>query len=173
MSVAFFGGHRPPLQLALQDNRCDRVLLAVAQGNERVCDAALFGEFFGAPGEDEKRFATWFLVHVDVAPPHRFADTGAECFRNGFLGGEPRGQMSRGKFHRHRVFDFATGKDAMEKFLAEAVERTFNARTLDKVDTNPEHAHPLYSSMARSISRTALSSPTKTAREIIEWPMLS
>src|SRR5438552_10489841 len=115
-------------------------MLGVAEGDQRGNHAALGRELLRWTGKDQKRFAVWFLANVDVAPTHRFADAGAESFGNRFLRRKTRGQMTRGKFHRHGIFNFAFGEDAMKKAIAEATARMLNARAFDKIDTNAEYA---------------------------------
>jgi hypothetical protein len=51
--------------------------------------------------------------------------------------------MTRRKFHRHRIFDFALGENAPEKFFAEAIERALDPRALDEIHPDAENAHPL------------------------------
>src|SRR5207247_9458821 len=77
--------------------------------------------FMRHPRKIETRFAAWLLLHVDIAPAHRLAYPGAECFRNCFFRGETRSQVARGKFHRHGIRDFAIGKYTMEEFFAKTL----------------------------------------------------
>ena len=97
-------------------------MLGVAEGNERGNYAALGREFLRGSGKDEKRLAVWFFPNVDVAPAHCFADAGAESLRNRFFRRKPRGQMTRRKFHRHGIFNFAISEDAMKKAISEAID---------------------------------------------------
>ena len=106
----------------VQDHRRHGVMLGVAEGNERGNYAALGREFLRGSGKDEKRLAVWFFLNVDVAPTHCFADASAESFRNRFFRCKTRGQMTRRKFHRHGIFNFAIGEDAMKKAIAEAID---------------------------------------------------
>ena len=98
------------------------MLVAVTQRDQRVFNAAFLREFLGATSEHEKRFAARFFAHVDIAPTHRFANPGAERFRDRFFRRETRGQMSRRKFHRHRIFDFAGRKNTIQKAIAETLD---------------------------------------------------
>ncbi|HET6888549.1 MAG TPA: hypothetical protein VFH87_11580, partial [Candidatus Udaeobacter sp.] len=54
---------------------------------------------------------------------------------------ETRGQMTRRKFHRQRIFNLAIGKNAMEKTIAKSIDRPLDAGALDKVDSSTNHAH--------------------------------
>jgi hypothetical protein len=49
--------------------------------------------------------------------------------------------MTRRKFHRHRIFDFALGKNAAQEFFAEAIKRPLNARAFHQIDADADHAH--------------------------------
>jgi hypothetical protein len=116
-------------------------MISVAEGDERGSHAAFRGQFLRGAGKHKEWFSIWFFADVDVAPAHRFADAGAECFGDGFFPSETRGQMARRKFHRHRILNFAIGENAMKKAFAEAVDRVLDARAFHQVDTNAEHAH--------------------------------
>jgi len=49
--------------------------------------------------------------------------------------------MARRKFHRHRIFNLAVGKNSVEKTIAESIDGALNAGALDKIDTSTNHAH--------------------------------
>src|SRR6202162_4296468 len=108
------------LIFSVQDHRRHGVMLGVAEGDERGNYATLVREFLRGSGKDQKRFAVWFFSNVDVAPTHCFADAGPESFRNRFFRRKPRGQMTRGKFHRHGIFNFAVSEDGMKKAIPDA-----------------------------------------------------
>src|SRR5437667_10926438 len=97
-------------------------MVGVAQSNQRRCHAPFRGQFLRGSGENQERFAAFFLANVDIAPAHRFADSSAKRFGDRFLSRKSRSQMTRWKVHRHRIFDFALAKNAAEKFFAETIE---------------------------------------------------
>lgn len=66
------------LWLAFQNDHGHRVLIGVAQRDQRILNSTLLNELLCAAGQNEIRFAACFFSHVNVAPPHRFADSGAE-----------------------------------------------------------------------------------------------
>jgi len=49
--------------------------------------------------------------------------------------------MARWKLHRHRIFNFAVGKNAAQKFFSKAIERMLNARAFHQIDPDADHAH--------------------------------
>jgi hypothetical protein len=116
-------------------------MIGVAERDQRGSHAAFRCQFLCGAGEHKEWFSTWFFADVDVAPAHRFANAGAECFGDGFFPSETRGEMARGKFHRHRILNFAISENAMKKAFAEAVDRVLDARAFHQVDTNAEHIH--------------------------------
>jgi len=126
----------------LKDDACDCVMFSVAQRNKGRSDTALRREFLCRTRKDEKWLAACFFSNVDIAPAHCFADAGAECFGDGFLRGKTRGQMARGKFHRHRILDFSLSKNAIKKSIAKPIDGMLNARAFNKIDTDAEYAHP-------------------------------
>jgi hypothetical protein len=131
----------PALISSVQDHASHGVIIGVAEGDECGRYAAFPGQFLRGAGKDKKWFSTWFFADVDVTPAHRFADAGAECFGYRFLSGEARGQMSRRKFHRHGIFDFLVGENAMKKAFAETIERMLYAGDFDKINADAEHTH--------------------------------
>src|SRR5438132_8975509 len=116
-------------------------MIGVAQGNQRRRYAPLRGQLLRGSGENQERFAAFLLENVDVTPTHLLPDSSAKRFRDCFLSRKSRSQMARRKFHRHRIFNFALGKNAAEKFFAEAIERMLNARELHQIDADAEHTH--------------------------------
>src|SRR5262245_48101695 len=116
-------------------------MLGMAKRDERSGDAASRSEFFGRPGENKEWFTARLFLDVDVTPSHRFADSGAECFRNSLFRRETRSQVTGREFHRHRVFNLAIGKNAMKKTVAESVNGPLDAPALDKIDTGTDHTH--------------------------------
>src|SRR6185312_1380285 len=103
----------------LQNNAGHRMMVGVTESDQRVAHAARFCQIFGRSRENEKRFATWLLLNVDISPAHGFADTGAKGLRNRLFGRKSRCQMSSRKFHRHGVGDFPFGEDAAKETVAE------------------------------------------------------
>ena len=49
--------------------------------------------------------------------------------------------MPRRKFHRHRIFNFAVGKNTTEEFFTETIERMLNSRALHQIDADAKHTH--------------------------------
>src|SRR6266540_2881936 len=116
-------------------------MFGMAESDESRSNATFCSELLRGPGKYEKRFAALFFSDVNVAPTHRLADPCAERFRHRFLSGETRSQMARREFHRHGVFNLAVGENPMQKTLSETIDRTLNARTLHKVNTDSNDAH--------------------------------
>ena len=102
-------------------------MFGMAQGNQRRRHATFCCQFLRRSGKDEEWLAAFLFADVDVPPAHRLADAGAKCFRDRFLARKSRRQMARWKFHRHRIFNFAVGKNAAPKFFAKAIERMLNS----------------------------------------------
>jgi hypothetical protein len=125
-------------------------MIGVAERDERGSHAAFCCQFLRGAGKHKEWFSTWFFADVDVAPAHRFANAGTECFGDGFFPSETRGQMARRKFHRHRILNFAIGENAMKKAFAEAVDRVLDARAFHQVNTNAEHTHEFSTALPRS-----------------------
>src|SRR6184192_1050562 len=96
-------------------------MFGVTKGDKGRRHRTLPRQFLRRPRENEKRFAAWFFLNVDIAPAHRLANPGAECFRNCLFRSETRSQMARWKFHRHGIRDFAIGKYTMEEFFAKTL----------------------------------------------------
>jgi len=67
-------------KLSFKNDRRHRVMLGMAESDEGGSYAALCGKLLRWPRENEKRLATWFFLNVDIAPAHRLANPGAECF---------------------------------------------------------------------------------------------
>src|SRR2546422_11211309 len=118
------------------------MMIGVAECDERMRYAPLRSKLLRGSGKDKKRFAAGFSSDVDVAPTHGFADSGAEGLRHSFLSSKSRGEMSRGKFHRHRILNFAICEDAMKKTVAKTIERMLNARAFNEINTDADHTHP-------------------------------
>jgi hypothetical protein len=49
--------------------------------------------------------------------------------------------MSRRKFHRHRILDFAVSEYTMKKLFAEAIERVLDPFAFDKINADADDAH--------------------------------
>src|SRR6266496_6203364 len=98
-------------------------MLGVTQTDPGGFHYALLGEGAGSAVKDQEWLAAFFLMHVDIAPAHRLANTGAECLRHCFLGREPGREMARRKFHRHAISNFALGKNPFHETFAKTIER--------------------------------------------------
>src|SRR5439155_26396103 len=97
-------------------------MFGMAESNKGGGYTPFCGEFLSRSGKDQVRFAAWLFLNIDVAPAHRFADPGAERFRNSFFRREARSQMPRRKFHRHRILNLTIGEDTAEKSVAKPVD---------------------------------------------------
>jgi hypothetical protein len=49
--------------------------------------------------------------------------------------------MTRGVFHRLRIFDFARREHTLEKALAKPLDGMFDPRVLDEINPDAEHTH--------------------------------
>src|SRR5438067_6335745 len=96
-------------------------MFGVTKSHEGRRHRALRREFLCWPRENEKRFAAWFFLNVDISPAHRRANSGSQSFRNCFFRGETRSQVARGKFHPHGIRDFALGKSPSESLFAKTL----------------------------------------------------
>jgi len=126
---------------AFEDNRRHCVMLGVTKCDQRGSLSALSSKFLRWPRKNEKRFTTLSFLDIDIAPTHCLADSGAEGLCHRFLGSKTRSQMALWKFHRHRICDLALRENAMQKTIAESINRTPNARALHKINTDAENAH--------------------------------
>src|SRR5579862_119185 len=161
---------RPPLQPAADDDGvCDGVMIRVAEADHHFPDAAFPGKLQRSAMQDGKRFARGLAAHFDVPPAHAAADARAERFRDRFLRREPRREMPGGVFHGIAIGDLVLEEDAVQEPLAKALEGRLDPRRLHHVDSYAQDVHR----MSASISATAVSSPTKRARETMEWPIFS
>src|SRR6266404_3837410 len=155
-------------------------MFGMAQGNQRRRHATFCCQFLRRSGKDEEWLAAFLFADVDVPPAHRLADAGAKCFGDSFLARKPRRQMARWKFHRHRIFNFAIGKNSPQKFLAETIERTLNARAFHQIHPDAEQAHWSKTEIAGLTSRKldgvqpssfgALKSPCVLSLCNLPWP---
>src|SRR5206468_11278082 len=116
-------------------------MFGVTESDQRGGNAALYGKLLRGSRKNQKRLATLFFSNVDVAPAHRFAYPGAERLCHCFLPGEARSQVARRIFHRHRIFNLTIRKHSVQKTISKAIDGTLNAHALDKIDTDPDHAH--------------------------------
>ncbi len=116
-------------------------MLSMTECDKRGSDAALCSKLLRRSRKNQKRLTARSFSDIDVAPTHRFADASAKRFRNSFLCRETHSQMSRWKFHRHRILNFTVGKNTMEKSIAEPIDGTLNASAFHKIDTDTNDAH--------------------------------
>src|SRR5262249_38023841 len=117
------------------------MMLGVTERDQGGGHPPFTAKVFSRPTQYQKRFAAGFLSDINAPPAHRFADPGAERFRDRLLRGETRRQMAGWKFHRHRILDFTNSKNAMEKSFSKSVERMLNPCTLDQIHSDADHAH--------------------------------
>src|SRR5262245_50451528 len=125
---------RLPLQkqLSLENDAGDGVMFRMAKSDQGRSYALRGSKCFGRSRKNQKRFATLFFLNVDVAPAHRFADSGTERLCHRLFSGETRSQMTRREFHRHRIFDFTIGENSMEETISKPVNGALNARAFHK-----------------------------------------
>src|SRR5437773_1815364 len=124
-------------------------MLGMTQTDPGGFHHTLLGEGVGSAVKDQEWLTAFFLMHVDIAPAHRFSNAGAKCFGHCFLGRESGRKMARWKFHRLAISDFAIGKNPFHETFAEPIERVLNALDLDHVHANAEHAHGEFSGATR------------------------
>ena len=102
--------------------------------------------------QNQKRFAAFFLMHIDVTPAHGFSNASTECFRHRFFCREPRREMARRKFHRLAIDNFALGENPVHKTFTKAIERMLNPLDLNQIDANAEHAHGVFVKPLKSLN---------------------
>ena len=129
-------------------------MLGVTEGDPDRGNSALFREFLRGTFENNERLPTRFAVHINVLPSHCLSDAGAESFRDGFFRREARRQMARGIFHRLGILDLARRKNAVEKTVAETIQRMLDARVLHQIDPNAEHTHDRKPKMNKESRKT-------------------
>src|SRR5690242_2903937 len=86
--------------------------------------------------------------------------------------------MQFGKLHAVAIGDFVGPETAVEEPLAELVDGITDACCLDDIHTRAQNAYALVlhrvdGTIKASISRTACRSPTKRARDMMEWPVFN
>ncbi len=100
----------------------------------------------------------------------------AHAFDDGFLGRETHGEKSHRTRRARKLRALLRHQQVADESLAVFLEHALDPINLQNVDANAEN-HALGACRARHInsfiSRTALASPSMTARATIEWPMLS
>jgi hypothetical protein len=116
-------------------------MLGVTECDQGRCDTAFCSKLLRWSRKNQKRFSARFFLDIDVAPTHRFADAGAERLGDSLFGRKTRCQVTRWEFHGHRILNFAIGKNALEKTITKSINRSLNARALDKIDASTNHAH--------------------------------
>jgi hypothetical protein len=104
-------------------------------------DATLCSKLLRWPRKNQIWLTARLFANIDIPPTHRFANACAERFRHSLFRRETRSQMARWKFHRHRILNFAIGKNAMQKAISEPINGPLNTRALDKIHTDPQNAH--------------------------------
>src|SRR5438874_12518750 len=145
-------------------------MLGMTQTDPGGFHQTLLGEGVGSAVKDQERLTAFFLMHVDIAPAHRFSNAGAKCFGHCFLGRESGRKMARGKFHRYAVSNFALGKNPLHETFAKTIERVLNALDLDHVHANAEHAHG--EGISSSCALTRYNSPFARAFHARHFPSL-
>src|SRR5437660_1164768 len=156
--------------LRFDDDHRHRVMLGVTQTDPGGFHRTLFRERLGPTVYYQKRFAAFFLVHVDIAPAHYFANASPECFRDRFLRREPGREMARWKFHREAISNLALGENPLHETFAKTIERVLDALDLDHVHANAQHAHG--EGISSSCALTRYNSPFARAFHARHFPSL-
>ncbi len=126
-----------------ENDRGQSAVFGMAETDPDVGHFTFVSHLLRAAAQDDEWLAAFSLLHVEIAPPHRLSDPGPEGFRKRFLGRKARREMARGKFHRVGISDLALGEDAVQKTVAETLDRILDPRAIDQVDTNADDSHPL------------------------------
>ncbi len=113
----------------------------VGDRNEDALDTTSLGLSGGLAGERNNRLAEFVVEHLHVAPGNLASPSRTDGFENGFLGGEPTGDVRNRILLAGNVLLLAVGKDAIEKYLAVAFDGTTDAIALDDVDTMSHDGH--------------------------------
>src|SRR6478672_4166822 len=103
---------------------------------------------------------------------HAALEAGADGLRESFFGGEALGEGSGGGVRTRcglRLLDL--GEDALQEFLAPAVERILDPLDVAEVGAEADDHRAL--SISSRIRRTLASRPVKMASPMRKWPMLS
>src|SRR5580765_5584736 len=114
------------------------VRLCVAETDEHNAAVSVFEQFEAFAMQHHVRFAAFFATHFEIMPAELRADASAERFRNGFLGGEARGEERRGNFVRETILDFVGQQNALEKSFAELFVRRRDASDFNDINANAE-----------------------------------
>jgi len=101
-----------------EDDRGHSARLSVAKTDPNLFYPAFASHLFRPTAQDDKRFATLFFLHVEIAPTHRFSNPGPERLRKRLLRRETRRQMAGREFHRLRIGDLALRKNTLQKAIA-------------------------------------------------------
>ena len=114
------------------------IMVGVTQAEQDRAAASGLKQVLALAMQDDKRLAAGFLSDFDVVPTELGADTGAEGFGHGFLGGDARCQERGREFVLQTILDLGRKQNAVQEPLAEALMRRPNAFHFDNVDPNAE-----------------------------------
>ncbi len=151
--------------------RC--VLPVVGEAEVPGADAFVRGNIGGRAGSREiSGLSERVRPDFDILPEHRLSHPQSEGFYESLFCGKPQCQASGAVFSSGTELPFEFGEHSRLKPLAPALNAAFRA-----APPAPGLYRPRKSASGQpiswSISRTARSMPTRTARAIIEWPMLN
>src|SRR5688500_4326213 len=96
----------------------------------------------------------------------------AHGFDDGLLGRETHREKSFGSAGFNELRTLRRQQQARDEMLSELVVDPLDARGLEHVDADSKN-HRRALSIRVFMSRTAVSSPVKIARAMMQWPMLS
>ena len=153
-----------------------------------------FEDLLCLPMEGEERFPQGIILHFDIRPLDTISKAPSNGFEKGLLGCKPNGKTFGGAGPLLTPDDFSLCKDPTKEEVSPTSHHTFDPFDIHDVDTGSNDHFKIRNSecgfrndkdsafripqsaiyrMRAIISRTARSSPTRTARAIILWPILS
>src|ERR1700730_16612579 len=155
-----------------QDGDRDYEAGLVRQGHVAFADAEPLANPLAALGEHDFGFAPGVLYDANIADPNTVGKPGAHGFDDRFLGGEAHGQKTRGALGLGQLHLLGGHEEMLDEARAKTCQRLVDALCLEDIDADSKN-HSRAATMRAFISRTATARPSKMAREMMEWPMLS
>jgi uncharacterized protein YbbC (DUF1343 family)/CubicO group peptidase (beta-lactamase class C family) len=116
-------------------------VVGVAEADLYLADAIRRGEGLAGAAEDQRGFAAFLAHDLHVQPAEFLADTGAEGFRDGLLGGEAGGIMDLGAALGIAVGALRRGEDAGGEAIAKLGHRGADPLHFHHVDADANDAH--------------------------------
>ena len=135
-------------------------------------DAEALADALATLGVDDFGFTPGILHHANIANPDTVREAGPHGFDDRFLGGEAHGKKARGALGFGQLHLFGGHEEMLDKARAKTLEGLVDALRFENIDTNSKNQSRA-ATIRAFISRTATLRPSKTAREMMEWPMLS